>query len=258
MEETINNFELRKTPNAQVLPGGDPMSWRLVIPPGEKGIYRLAQMGDDAGLERDCLRWDSPVTLSLRARVSTADIQGTWGFGFWNDPFSLSLGFGGGSRRFPTLPNAAWFFFAAPHNYLSFRNDMPANGFIAQTFQSPRLPAYLMSLGVLVLPLLLWKWLARKIRSSIGYLIKEESFLLSMDVTQWNHFQLEWSTDQVVFRVGDNAFETGVVPKGPLGFLVWIDNQYAAFPPSGRLSYGTLPSFHPSWLEIEDLLLADE
>lgn len=255
MVEMIRNFEIRKTASADVQKNGEPGCWHLLISPGEKGIYRLAQVGDDTGFSRDCLRWDQPVTLNLRARASAADIQGTWGFGFWNDPFSLSLGFGGGSRRFPTLPNAAWFFFASPQNHLSFRNNLPANGFIAQTFQSPKIPTYLMSLGALGLPLLLWTWLARRIRSSIRYLIAEDSFHLNIDVTQWHPYTLEWGMDQVVFKAGDRTFKTGIVPKGPLGFLIWIDNQYASFPPSGKLSYGTLTTSQPSWLEIKELSL---
>jgi hypothetical protein len=49
--------------------------------------------------------------------------------------------------RLPALPNTAWFFFASPPNYLSLRDDLPAQGALAAVFRSPRLPASLLVLG---------------------------------------------------------------------------------------------------------------
>jgi len=248
-------FEINKTPNADVLYRIEEDLWSLKIHPGPKGNYRLAQLDDGIVQTRDLLPWKPPVTLSLRARVSANDIPGTWGFGFWNDPFSISLGFGGGKRRFPALPNAAWFFFSSPHNYLSFRNTLPANGFVAQTFRSSRFPRPLLALGALGFPLLLWPRLACKLRSLFHDLIAESSFPLNCDVTQWNRYTLEWLFDQVVFKTGNQIFETRITPNASLGFVLWIDNQYAAFPPNGKLSYGTLANTQTAWLEIGGLEL---
>lgn len=228
-------------------------TWHLEIPPGPQGSYRLAQLDDYCALGRHRFPWHPPLTLSLRARVSAPDIPGTWGFGLWNDPFSLSLGFGGGTRRFPALPNAAWFFCASPQNYLSFRNDKPAQGFLAQSFQSPQLPTPLLALGALALPLLLWPRLARKLRTLFRKLIVEDSVALGVDVTQWHTYTIEWSVNGVTFRVDDQTFHTGITPKAPLGLVIWIDNQFAAFPPNGRLSYGTLENPQSVWLESENL-----
>jgi len=122
----IFTFIISCTPEASVTPlkvG----AWRLEFPPGPQGRYRLAQLDDYSHQSRKSFPWQPPVTLSLQARVSAPALPGTWGFGLWNDPFSLSLGFGG---------------------------------------------------------------------------------------------------------------------------VLWIDNQYAAFPPDGRLSYGTLASPESEWLEI--------
>jgi hypothetical protein len=183
------------------------------------------------------------------------DVPGTWGFGFWNDPFSLSLGIGGGTRRIPALPNAAWFFFASAQNYLSLRNDLPSNGFMAQTFKSPRLPSLLVALAAMGLPLLLWSFWARKLRSFLRYIITEDCFVIEIDVTQWHDYTLEWQDESVIFKVDDQTLTTGITPNGPLCFILWIDNQYASFPPSGKLSYGTLANHQPAWLEIEGLKL---
>ena len=246
------NFYIQKTTGAGVAEIG-PNHWRLRIPAGPSGSYRLSQFDDYSGLKRRDFPWAQPVTLRLQARASAPDLPGTWGFGLWNDPFSLSLGFGGGTRRLPVLPNAAWFFFASPHNYLSFRDDKPANGFLAQTFRSPKIPTVILALGAAGFPLLLWSRLARRLRSIFRQIIKEDSFALDVDVTQWHSYTLHWHGDQVTFRVDSQTFKTGISPKKSLGLVIWIDNQYAAFYPDGQLSYGSLGNIQPVWLEIEQL-----
>src|SRR5215213_7310263 len=124
-------------------------TYRLSIPAGKADNYRLAQVDDYAQSVRTRFPLQFPMSLSLLARTSSNDIPGTWGFGLWNDPFGLSLGFGGNPFRLPTMPNAAWFFGASRESYLSFRDprastagisqrEVVANGFLAQTFRSPR------------------------------------------------------------------------------------------------------------------------
>jgi hypothetical protein len=58
--------------------------------------------------------------------------------------------------------------------------------------------------------------------------------------------------DLVSFRVdGNPVLETGLVPNGPLGLVMWVDNQYAALPPDGRLSFGNLATEEVAWVEAE-------
>ena len=118
-----------------------PRGWLLSIPSGSRSQYRLAQIDDHMSIPRREYPWHAPVTMQLEARVSAAALPGTWGFGFWNDPYGFSFGPGNGFLRLPALPNAAWFFFSSPANYLSFRDNTPGNGFLAQVFASPRLPS---------------------------------------------------------------------------------------------------------------------
>lgn len=231
--------------------------WRLSIPPGRSGRYRLAQLDDCAGRPRRDFRWIPDLTIDLEARASESNIPGTWGFGLWNDPFNLSLGFGGGTRRFPALPNAAWFFFAAPPNYLSFQDNAPARGFLAQTFQAPSIPPALLAIGSVGAPLLFWHWLARKLRPLFNRIIKGASSALTVDVKAWHVYTLEWRSNRVSFQVdSEEVYETGISPNGPLGMVLWIDNQYAAYPPDGRLSYGMLPAAETAWIEIRSLSLS--
>lgn len=228
---------------------GTDRGFKLTIPEGLIPRYRLAQLDDYARLPRKRFPHHS-VTLSLRARASSDSIPGTWGFGVWNDPFGLSLGFGGNPFRLPALPNAAWFFHASEENYLSFRNNAGAHGFLAQTFRAPAFHPLLIPAG-LALP-----FSPKTTRRLLGRVIAEDGIALSVDVTQWHGYRLAWREKRVLFEVDDvRVLETSVSPRGPLGVVIWIDNQYAAFTPAGKIGFGVLEHPEPAWLEIEDLKL---
>jgi len=249
----MDEFNLRCTENAKVLKLPD-HGWRLKIPPGEGGRYRLAQLDDYGRLSRSQFPWRAPLRLELQARASQADIPGTWGFGLWNDPFSLSLGLGGGSRRWPALPNAVWFFFASAHNYLSLRDDLPAHGNLAATFQSPRLPALALAAGIPGVALLAIPAFARLLRRLARHIIKEDGIAFQLDTTQWHHYELHWKDDQTSFHVdGALIHRSALTPNGPLGLVIWVDNQFAALPPDGKLRFGSLENPQPVWIEIREI-----
>jgi hypothetical protein len=183
-------------------------------------------------------------------------LPGTWGFGLWNDPFSLSFGLGGAAQRFPALPNAAWFFHASPPNYLSFRDDLPAQGFLAASFQSASIPTPLLALISPALGLLYISFAARVLRRLMRRLIRQDSALTNVDVTAWHAYGFDWQENQISFYIDETLiFETPVSPRGPLSLVLWIDNQYAALPPHGRLAYGFLANLETAWVEISDLVL---
>jgi hypothetical protein len=230
----------------------------LSCPAGPAGRYRWAQLDDYMPLRRADFRWRAPLSLEVRARVSVPDLPGTWGFGLWNDPFSATLGLGGMGRRWPTLPNAAWFFYASPPNHLAFRDDHPAHGLLAATFSAPAIPAPLVALGLPALPLLAWPPTARILRRLAGRVIREAAVAVTLDPTDWHLYRLEWRADAARFLVdGQVWLETPVSPRPPLGLVIWIDNQHAAFPPDGRLRMGTLPNPEPAWLKVASLRCAD-
>lgn len=236
-----------------------PGNWWLEIPSGPSDQYRLAQIDDYAHLQPREFYWQPPVQLSLRARVSAAELTGTWGFGFWNTPFTASLGLAGTTRRLPTLPNAAWFFFAGRPNHLAFWDNHPAQGFLAATFRSVALPGLLLAPGILAVPLLLWPATARLIRRMLRLLIREDGKLVLADPTAWHDYLLLWEDQQVVFKVdGGCVLSTPVVPCGKLGMVIWIDNQYVAFPPDGRLRMGSSSNPQPTWLEINALSITQK
>jgi hypothetical protein len=243
----------RATPGAKVeeiSSGADGKGYRLSIPAGPADKYRLAQLDDYAILSRGRFPLRPPLRVKLSARVSSHSIPGTWGFGLWNDPFGLSLGFGGNPFRLPALPNAVWFFGASPGSHLSFRDDKPGQGFLAQTFRSPRFHPLLIAAGIA------FPFSRRTARRFLGRVIAEDGARLSVDVTQWHSYELDWREERVSFEADETlVFETPVSPPPPLGLVIWIDNQYAAFTPEGRIGFGVLENPEPAWLEVHDIEL---
>jgi hypothetical protein len=247
----------RVTPGAQVEEiSRESAHYRLTIPSGKANQYRLAQLDDYALLARGHFPHSAGLSLSLSARTSRDSLPGTWGLGLWNDPFGLSLGFGGSPFRLPALPNAVWFFGASEENYLSFKEhgrEDPAptgNGFIAQTFRSPRFHPSLILAGIML------PFSRKATRRLLGRVIEEDGVALSVDPSQWHGYRLEWREKRVSFEVDDvPVFESQVSPHPPLGVVIWIDNQFAAFTPEGRIGFGVLENPEPAWLEVRDIEL---
>ena len=228
-------------------------AWRLELPAHAGRGYRLAQLDDHKSLSRRSFPWQPPFKLSLQARVSAQGLPGTWGFGLWNDPFSFQLAFNHGILRFPTLPDAAWFFHASPHNYLSIRDDLPASGFLAATFRSKKVPTTLLALASPALALALIPGITQVVHRRLHQLIQQDAALIHTDVTAWHAYSMEWDAGRVSFRLdGADILQTNISPNAPLSLVIWIDNQYAALRPTGRLSYGTLPNPEPAWMEVRE------
>ena len=230
--------------------------WRLSIPSGEAGSYRLAQIDNYYGLKRSAFTGKAPQRLDLRARASSANSPGTWGFGLWNDPFALSLGFGG-RQQLPALPNAAWFFFASAENHLSFRDDLPGSGALAATFRSQPWQTGLFALALPLSPLMLWRKSAKLLRSWSSKVITQEAVTLSHDVVNWHRYSIIWEDRQVEFSIDEQiVFTSSASPYPSLGLVIWTDNQAAAWRPDGSFSYGSLASNEPQWVEVKDVQLS--
>ena len=236
----------------QISPG----VWRLEVPAGERGCYRLAQLDDYRKRQRRNFPWQPPLSASLRARACPEGIPGTWGFGLWNDPFSMGVPVGGGRLRLPTLPNAAWFFHASSPNYLSLRGDLPAQGWLAATFRTPRSANLLLPFGIFALPLLLVPPCVKLLRRMVGRVVLQDAVQINSQPDSWHDYQIEWHSDRVWFSIdGAPLFTTPISPHGSLGLVIWIDNQYLSIPPGGRLSYGTLENKTPAWIEVSVLVI---
>ena len=49
------------------------------------------------------------------------------------------------------------------------------------------------------------------------------------------------------------VLDTFVNSCPPLGVVIWMDNQYAAFTPDGKLKWGLENNLTEAWLEIKNI-----
>ena len=232
--------------------------FKLTIPSG-LDRYADAQIDDYRQLPRSRFHWRPPLRLELEARATPTALLGTMGFGFWNDPFALSLGQGGAARRLPALPQAAWFFYGSPPNDLSLGGESPAAGWLAMTMRSIHVP-----IGVVGLPILT-SWVLAKVSSVRGVLLRAARRIVHVDsaairasTDDWHAYSLAWLPDRIMFRVDDElVLSSTVLPHAPLGFVAWIDNQYLCASPAAGLKFGVLPTTSPQALDIKSIAITE-
>ena len=192
-----------------------------------------------------------PLRLSLRARASHAAPVGTLGFGFWNEPFSVT-----GSVL--STPSVVWFFYAGPPSDMALAKGVPGWGWKAATLNTGRLPGWLLApaaLGAIALTKV--PGLGRPVMSlARRFAVAHEALLDDTRLDEWHHYQLDWYDRRVTFTVdGQERLISPAPPRGPLGFVTWIDNQYAIASESGKFGFGITPVPEPQWLEIENFSL---
>ncbi|RLT40481.1 MAG: hypothetical protein DWI57_08405 [Chloroflexi bacterium] len=230
---------------------------RLVNDGAQSGRYTNAQIDDYQHLSRRDFPWRPPLRLILRARFShpssdeTNDpaqaLNGTAGFGFWNDPFGMA------GRRWPALPQALWFFYAAPPSNLKLSLDTPGWGWKAATINARRWQfaalAPTIPLAVPLMNVRPFYWLLWPIgQQAIG--VAERRVPVSM--AEWHIYSIAWAGDCVFFAVdGQMLLTTQSAPAGPLGLVIWLDNQYMQVTPAGRFAWGSVAKVAQQWLEVD-------
>lgn len=224
---------------------------RFCLPAGISG-YANAQIDDYSG--RAGFTWRPGATLSLRARFShgAGDLVGTAGFGFWNAPY------GDPAHRRLALPRAAWFFFGSAPNDLPFAPASPGRGWFAATIDAttpaalamiPLAPAVLALNQIAAVRRRLWP----AVRRGLGI----AAAVLPVDMRRWHDYTLQWRPSGCRFAVdGRVVLDAPQAPRGALGFVCWLDNQYLVLTPRGRFRAGTLTPAEPQWLEVAALQLA--
>lgn len=220
------------------------------LPAGICG-YANAQIDDHR--ERAGFTRRPGTTLSLKARFShgAGELVGTAGFGFWNAPY------GDPTRRRLTLPQATWFFFASPPNDLPFAPASPGRGWFAATIDAtPPSALAMIPLAPVVLGLNQVPFIRRRLWPAVRRGLGIDAGLLDVDMRQWHLYRLEWRPSGCRFTVdGRIVLETPHAPRGPLGFVCWIDNQYLVLTARGRFRAGILTPAQAQWMEISDLHL---
>ena len=230
-------------------------SARLFVPLTPAGRYTNAQLDDyhesSAGRppRRRPFTRAAPLRLSLRARASRAAPLGTLGFGFWNEPFSIS-----GSVL--SAPSVVWFFYAAPPSDMALVPGVPGHGWKAATLTTGRWPSVLLAPGALAANLLTrLPGLGRQIMNvARRFVSAHEAPLLDVALDAWHTYEIDWQASQAIFRVdGQERLRAPAPSAGPLGFVLWIDNQYAIASAAGQFGFGVSALAEPQWLEVDQL-----
>lgn len=225
-----------------------PHGWDLVLPPISHDDYGDAQLHDYAGIPRARYPWRPPLMLSLKARLSS-QLQGTAGFGFWNNPLG----------KVPALPQATWFFFASPPSAMELADGVPGSGWKAATIDAGRKAALvwapLAPLVMLACRRLSWR---RRLWPYVQRALAIAETPVTIDRTAWHDYQIFWLRDRVLFGIDGHLILTcPAAPRGPLGLVIWVDNQWARVMPSGSLGWGLLDVTKPQSLFCRDIKIID-
>src|SRR5688572_18733040 len=224
---------------------------RLINTDTVSSQYTNAQIDDYQRLPRRDFLWRPPLTLTVEARFShpAGVLQGTAGFGFWNDPFLMT-----GLRR-PALPQVIWFFYSSPPSNMKLDWQTPSHGWKAGTLDALRWPFFaLLPTAPLAIPLMNIDLLYRLCWPLGQRAIGVSEALVPVAMPEWHSYTIRWQKQGAQFLVDDRLIlETPTSPAGPLGFVLWLDNQYAIVTPWGRFGYGLLAAPGQQWLEVKRL-----
>ena len=222
--------------------------------------YSNAQLDDTSMLMRSEFLWSPPLKFSLSARASSESHRGTLGFGFWNDPFSMGAGNFGARRSWPAPPSALWFFYNSRPGDMTLIAENSGMGWRAMSFHlsGTPLPALAMLGGIAVVGSLIPRIRERFIKAA-GRLSHYREASLIQSLRGWASYEIRWGLTQAEFLVNQQVVLTvDAPPTGPLGFVLWIDNQFAVISQRGPIRFGVLPTKEDAWLEVERLQILRE
>ncbi len=227
---------------------GSPGMLRLALPGAARDAYHDAQISDYDRKRR--FHWKPPLRMIVEARGENL-CAGTAGFGFWNHPFAP------GESGFH-LPRAAWFFFSAPPNNMQLAKGVPGTGWKAATIDAqrwqfltlaPTTPIAVLLMRIPALYERLWPIGQRAIGVS-------EKLLDPTLLNESHVYTLEWLADSVIFKIDDSIIHTTpTAPRGAMGFVAWVDNQYAIVTAQGRFGFGLAALEHEQALVLNSITI---
>jgi hypothetical protein len=232
---------------------------RMSLPPTPQDSYADAQIDDYSTLARAQFPWRPPLSMTVRARSSlpaatrtgnTEDkLRGTAGFGFWNYPFSPR-------GDILMLPEAVWFFYASPPSNMALVPGSPGWGWKAQVVHTMRKEAALVALPTaLAIGRNLLSKRERSSQSAARWLQRlsgtQERLLDAIELTEWHTYTLEWHREYARFQVdGLTVLDAAHPPTRAMGFVAWLDNQYAIATPRGEFHFGATHT-DEQWFELD-------
>jgi hypothetical protein len=237
---------------------------RMSLPTLKTGEYADAQIDDYGTLARANFPWQPPLRMEVRAcsslpaanamstRASQDMLCGTAGFGFWNYPFSVR-------GDILMLPEAVWFFYASPPSNMALVPGVTGWGWKAQVIHAMR-PGALLS----VIPTALatgWGLATQRTERAARWLQRlsgASEAILPYELTTWHIYTLEWHTTEALFWVdGNQVLRVPNPPTRALGFVAWLDNQYAIVSPRGILRFGST-ACTPEWLDLDSIKITSQ
>lgn len=217
---------------------------RFVLEGAVDGQLSDAEIDDHRTVPRDRLLWKPPLSLSVRARMSHSaeEMQGTAGFGFWNDPFDWV-------GNVQTPPNAVWFFYASPQSDMSFDRDAKGNGWKAAVLNAGSADPVTMAIGNFVFNLPgMSKFVFKLAQTRIN---AREQVLNDIALTDWHEYRIDWRGDAASFYI--DGREVMVAPNPPrmrLGFVAWVDNNVAIMGPGRAFEFKRISIGQRQWMEL--------
>ncbi len=251
------------------------------IPSTDASRYHDAQLTDYAA--KADFRWQPPLRMQVTASISFPSANpllgsensgfnspsllaergtggevlksnppvGTAGFGFWNHPFVPG-------ERGLRLPKAIWFFFSAPPSNMQLAQGISGPGWKAATIDATRwqfltlAPTAPLAVFLMRIPALyrrIWPIGQRAIGVS-------EHLLDSSLLLERHTYSIDWHPDHISFAVDHiTVHQAPVSIRGPLGFIAWVDNQYAIVTPQGRIGFGLVPIPQPQTLNLNRITI---
>jgi hypothetical protein len=223
---------------------------RLRLDRATDSQYSNAQIDDYLRRKEPFFTWRPPLRMTVRAWAShnAGELKGTAGFGFWTQPVMPG-------KWLPILPRAVWFFFSSPPSNMAFARGVPGYGWKAATLDAGRLP-FLLLLPTAPLGFLLMRVAAlyRALWPIGQWAVGASEAILSADLRQPHTYRVDWLPGAAAFYVDDQLVHRApFAPRGPLGFVAWLDNRWAVVTPQGNLGMGLLPVPESQWLSLETL-----
>lgn len=223
----------------------------LTLPAQDASSYSDAQITDYNPAQR-AFSLRPPLRLSVTASsaLPAEQLSGTAGFGFWNHPFVPG-------ERGLRVPQALWFFYASPPNDMALAHGIPGHGWKAACFNAQRWQFFaLLPTAPLAIPLMHWRAAYHALwpigQAALGV---QEAALDAGLLQQPQRYRLEWLRGRARFFVNDALVldATTGIPTKPLGFIAWLDNQYAIVTPQGRFGSGFVPVPQPQALVLHEV-----
>ena len=158
-----------------------------------------------------------------------------------------------GLRRL-AMPQALWFFYAGPDCNMPLTLDQPHLGMEGCRGRHPYPPIPLEGppLGAGRAPCSACSLSIAAYGPPSGRRLGSPSSPSPLPWKTGHIYTVDWQRDRVRFYLdGGLLLESDHSPAGPLGLVIWLDNQYLQFAPWGHFRWGLVAKEECQWLEVD-------